>query len=120
MTLQVGQEVLLNNPARSKLESCWTGPWVVRGWKGPLNVKIQMNNKEQVVHVNRIRPLLRPDLGTERSKPDEQWSPSLFQYYCDDVPASAIQDEPQAVPQSGPPVTTRSGRVVRPVDRYGY
>jgi len=120
VTLQVGQEVLLNNSTRSKLEPRWTGPWIVREWKGPLNVKISMNNKEQVVHVNRLRPLLRADLGSECSKADEQWSPPLFQYYCDDSPALATQDEPPAVPQSGPPVTTRSGRVVRPVERYGY
>jgi len=114
LALQVGQEVLLNNSTKSKLEPRWTGPWVVREWKGPLNVKISMNNKEQIVHVNRVRPLLRADLGTERPKADEQWSPPLFQYYCDESPAPATQDEPPAVPQSGPT------RVVRPVERYGY
>ena len=81
-----------------------------------------MNNKERVVHVNRVRPLLRPDLRTECL--DGQWSPPLFQHYCDDNPALATCncDEPPAAPQSGQPITstTRSGRVVRPVDYYGY
>ena len=120
LTLQVGQEVLLDNPTRGKLDPRWTGPWIVREWKGPLNVKISMNNKERVVHINRVRPLLRPDLRTKYSEPEGQWSPPLFQYFCDDNPAPTPPDDPPAVPQSAPPVTTRSGRVVRPVDRYGY
>ena len=38
LKLQVGQEVLLNNPTKGKLDPRWTGPWIVREWKGPLNV----------------------------------------------------------------------------------
>ena len=118
--LQTGQEVLLDNPARGKLDPRWTRPWIVREWKGPLNVKIKMDNKERVVHVNRVRPLLRPDSRTECCEPVGQWSPPLFQYYCDDHPAPAIRYESPAAPQPGPPITTRSGRVVRPVDYYGH
>ena len=116
--LQVGQEVLLDNPTKGKLDPCWIGPWTVRELKGPLNIRIEMNNKERIIHVNRLRPLLRPDLTSDHS--GGQWSPPLFEYYCDDHPASAPQREPPAAPQSGQPVTTRSGRVVRPVDYYGY
>jgi len=116
--LQVGQEVLLDNPTKGKLDPCWTGPWTVKELKGPLNVRIEMNSKERVVHVNRLRPLLRPDTTSEH--PEGQWSPPLFQYYCNDHPAPDPQPEPPAAPQSGQPVTTRSGRVVRPVDYYGY
>jgi len=76
-----------------------------------------MDNKERVVHVNQVRPLLRPNSQTECSEPVGQWSPPLFR---DDHPAPATHDEPPAAPQSGPPVTIRSGRVVRPVDYYGY
>ena len=78
-----------------------------------------MNNKEQIVHVNRLRPLLRPDLTSEHNS-GGQWSPPLFEYYCDDHQASVPQWEPPVAPQSGQPVTTRSERVVRPVDYYGY
>ena len=92
----------------------------MREWKGPLNVKIKMDNKERVVHVNRVRPLLRPDSRTEFCEPVGQWSPPLFQYYCDDHSAPAIRDESPAAPQPGPPITTRSGIVVRPVDYYGH
>ena len=31
---------LLDNPTKGKLDPRWTGPWRVRKWKGPLNVKI--------------------------------------------------------------------------------
>jgi len=116
--LKVGQEVLLDNPIKGKLDPCWTGPWIVKEFKGPLSVRIVKNSKERVVHVNRLRPLLRPDISSEHS--EGQWSPPLFQYYCDDHLASNPQSEPPAAPQSGQPVTTRSGRVVRPVDYYGY
>ena len=104
LKLQVGQEVLLNNPTKGKLDPRWTGPWIVREWKGPPNVKIRMNNKERVIHVNRERPLLKPDLRVGCS--EEQWSPPLFQY-CDESPAPATRDKPPAPPQSGRPVTTR-------------
>ena len=120
LALQVGQEVLLDNPTKGKLDPRWTEPWIVREWKGPLNAKIRMNNQQRVVHVNRVRPLLRPDPRTESSVPEEQWCPSLFQYHCDENPAPATHDEPPAAPQSVPPITTRNGRVVRPVNYDGY
>ena len=62
--LQVGQEVLLDNPTKRKLDPCWTGPQKVTELTGPLNVKIVMNDKQRVVHVNRVRPFLRPDSST--------------------------------------------------------
>ena len=64
MKLQVGQEVLLDNPTKRKLDPCWTRPQKVRELTGPLNVKIVMNDKQRVVHVNRVRPFLRPDSST--------------------------------------------------------
>ena len=42
--LQVGLEVLLDNPTKGKLHACWTGPWTVRELNGPLNIRIEMNN----------------------------------------------------------------------------
>jgi len=86
----------------------------------PLNVRIQRNNKIHIVHVNRLRPLLRPDLGNEHCESGEQWSPPLFEYHCNDHPEPAPQWESPAAPQSGLPVTTRSGRVVKPVEYFGY
>ena len=85
--------------------------------EGTPEYKIRMNDKERVIRVN---TLLRPDQRTECSEPEGQWCPPMFQYYYDDNPAPATRDEPPAAPQSGQPVTTRSGRVVRPIDYYGY
>jgi len=79
----------------------------VKEVKGPLNVRTVMNSKERVVHVNRLRPLLRPDISGEHS--EGQWGPPLFQYYCDDHPASNPQPELPAAPQSEQPVTIRRG-----------
>ena len=43
--LRVGQEVLLDNPTKGKLDPRWTGPWEVKEVKGHLNVRIKMDNK---------------------------------------------------------------------------
>ena len=116
--LQVGQEVLLDNPTKGKLDPCWTGPWKVRELKGPLTIKIKMDNKERLVHVNRVRPLLRADQTPTTSAVPGRWSPPLFQYYHEDPPEPVAPNEsPPSLP--GCPLTTRSGRVVKPVDYYG-
>jgi len=44
--LKVSLEVLLDNPTRRKLDPFWTGLFTVKEVKGPLNVRIEMNNKE--------------------------------------------------------------------------
>ena len=90
----------------------------MRELKGPLMVKIKMNNKEWLVHVNRVRPLLRADQTPTTSAVPGRWSPPLFQYYHKDPPEPVAPNEsPPSLP--GCPMTTRSGRVVKPVDYYG-
>ena len=116
--LQVGQEVLLNNPTKGKLDPRWTGPWEVRELKGPLTVKIRMNNKEQIVHVNRVRPLLRPDPTIAPEIP-ERWDPPLFHHHDEDFPEPVISSEPSPSQPDHEYRTTRSGRIVKPVDYYG-
>ena len=93
-TLIAGQEVLVHNPTRGKLDPRWTGPWT------------QMGGKEQIVHINRVRPLLQEDTAAKRS---QIWTPPLFQHL-----------ESDGADNSFTTVTTRSGRVVRPPERYGY
>jgi len=41
----------------------------VKEFKGPLNVRIVVNSKEQVVHVNRLRHLLRPEAFRRTMEP---------------------------------------------------
>ena len=57
--LSVGQQVLLDDPTKGKLDPRWTGPWLVEEIKEPFTVKIRMGNSTRVVHINRIRPLLQ-------------------------------------------------------------
>ena len=52
--LQIGQKVLLNNPTKGKLNPCLNGPWIVKELKRLLNARIELNNKERIVHVNRL------------------------------------------------------------------
>ena len=72
-TLIAGQEVLLHNPTRGKLDPRWTGPWTVI-WQDATSVKVQMGGEEQIVH---NRPLLQEDTAAKRS---QIWTPPLFQH----------------------------------------
>ena len=145
--LTVGQEVLLNNPTRGKLGPKWTGPWTVTGLKGSLTVSLKMGVSERSVHINRVRPLVQParhDMGTETLS---SWEPPLFQHGEDiedepvDHPVIHEEGENPPLDEAGGEdqpnddtrqedmarhpmghndflVTTRSGRVVKPVQRY--
>ena len=81
----VGQKVLLDDPARGKLDPRWTGPWEVISIKGPLTLELQMGSKKRIVHVNRVRPLLIGD--ADRFSSCGRWSPPLFTHYETSVPA---------------------------------
>ena len=70
-------------------------------------VRIQKDGKEQVVHVNRVRPFLEEDMNP---LPSSTWNPPLFQNDFDDP---FQNDDSVSLPRS------RSGRVIRPVDYYG-
>ena len=76
ITLMAGQKVLVDNPTHGKLEAHWTGPWTIIQQDGT-SVKIMMGTKEQVVHVNCVRPLLQKD--TSISERAGKWTPPLFQ-----------------------------------------
>ena len=118
--LRVGQEVLLDNPTKEKLDPRWTGSWQVKEVKGPLNVRIIMDDKERLVHVNGVRPLLRAEQTTDGSIISERWSPPLFQHLREDCPESANREELPPPSQSEHPLITRAGRIVKPVDYYGF
>ena len=75
----VRQKVLLDDPARGKLDTHWTEPWEVISVKAPLTLKLQMGSTEHIVHVNRVRPLLVGD--TDRSSPIRRWLPPLFTHH---------------------------------------
>ena len=54
----VGQQVLLDDPSKGKLDPRWTGLWVVEEFKEPSTVKIRMGTSARMVHTNRTRPIL--------------------------------------------------------------
>ena len=137
-----GDLVLLNNPRAGKLDFRWTGPWTVRKMKGNSTVLLSKGRVTQAVHVNRVRPLCTDISETEDGCLANGWSPPLSQY--DELPDQSspspgppeAPDDPHVsdpVPprppsvlihhaQSGGPfpvITTSSGRVVKPVQRYG-
>ena len=65
--LNVGQEVLLDDPTKGKLDPRWTGPWVVEEFKEPSTVKIRIGTSTCVLHINRTRPFLLGEID------DTQW-----------------------------------------------
>ena len=137
-SISVGQKVLLNNPTKGKLGLRWTGPWKVTALKGPTTIVLKMGCTERVVHANRVRPLLiDEDAGADHGVLTD-WSPPLF-HYNENVSTPSLVENEQAeqnqestvrtsppdveeTPSSPPPlpITTRSGRQVKPVQRYGH
>ena len=121
-----GQKVLLNNPTKGKLDPRWTGPWVVQH-QNNTTLRIKKGSRDQTVHVNWVRPLL------EREEADVEcadWSPPLFHHHSQEGPTESLE-APEDTGTSEVPggstgssgqqlPTTRSGRVVRPVEYYGY
>ena len=110
--------------------------------KGNSTVLLSKGRVTQAVHVNRVRPLCTDISETEDGCLANGWSPPLFQY--DELPdQSSLSPGPPEAPddphvsdpvpprppsvlihhaQSGGPfpvITTSSGRVVKPVQRYG-
>ena len=84
-----------------------------------------MGTAERKVHRNRERPLLMQNPVVE-----QDWSPLLFTYeLAEEQPwAGNIDSEPERTPlvlvhhQSSvfhPTITTHSGQVVKPVQRFG-
>ena len=54
--LKVGQEILLNNVTKGKLDPQWTGPYVVTELKGSLTVLLRISTMVRAVHINRVHP----------------------------------------------------------------
>ena len=73
--LRQGQKVLLNNPTKGKLDPRWAGPWVVQWYENSTTLRLKKGEKEQVVHINQVRPLLEEN--TENTEV-AGWSPPLF------------------------------------------
>ena len=74
--LRSGQQVLLNNPTKGKLDPRWTGPWTISDLKGPSTVLLRMGTTKCAVHINRVRPFLAEESGEQQVSTD--WTPPLF------------------------------------------
>ena len=122
--LQPNQKVLLSNPIKGKLSPRWTGPWAVLRMKSPTTVQLKMGAASRTFHINRVCPLMLEE--SRDHQVSSNWVPPLFTHeeillQPDQVNTS---DETSAdiSTSEGPselPYITRSGRVVKPVERYG-
>ena len=122
--LKAGQQVLLNNPSKQKLSPRWIGPWNVLRMKGPTSVELKLGATNRTIHINRVPPLLLEEDEDHPAHPD--WTPPLFDH--EELPLHSSQpllasgeaaDLPVSEPPAESPYVTRSGRVVKPVQRYG-
>ena len=148
--LQVGQRVLLDNPVKGKLDPRWTGPWTVVGLKKPSTVFLRVGTAVRGVHLNRIRPLLEgdimdpvvpedwtPPLFQEGGCPAPPGGENQDDSASTDASANSTLEEFASPTEQHPDVrdqtveglssdgnttavTTRSGRVVKPVERFGW
>ena len=144
--LKTGQQVLLHNPVRGKLDPRWTGPWVIIGLRGLSTVLLKVGSSTRAVHINRVRPLLTGDVCDQTVSSD--WTPPLFRHEEGAATFTPMDQEEQhnipptvgpptvssggEVPRESPqepelalsappvPLTTRSGRQVKPVQCYGW
>ena len=110
--LTIGQQVLLQDPTAQKLDPRWT----VTEIKSSLTVAIKRGNTTRVVHVNRVRPLL--EMKDSSGGQITTWSPPLFEQ-LDVEDLHSRPTSPVVSHNASPPVVTHSGRVVKPVVRYG-
>ena len=51
----MGQQVLLDDPTKGKLDPRWTDPWEVEEFKEPSTVKIRMGTSTRTIYINRTR-----------------------------------------------------------------
>ena len=80
-----------------------------------------MRRTKQTVHTNRVQPLLEPSstLLTDSRSPSASWVPHLFIHGEGTESLPVPSSVPQPTLNLPPPVITRSGRMVRPVNHYG-
>ena len=143
--LACGQQVLLDNPSAGKLDPRWSGPWIVKELRGPSSLLLLKGGSEKLVHMNRVRPLLTSK--SEGPGVTSAWSPPMFNHVNDpstitdvrsDDPsnfdegspfsgshllpgtsAPAVSTHDEQSNSSDPQIVTRSGRTVKPPQRYG-
>ena len=110
---------LAGEPRAGKLDPRWSGPWIVKKMKGSTSVLLSKGGSEQLVHVNRVWPLLTEDL--EDSGMTDRWSPPLFHYENDHSTEENAQPDSSSDShnESGPEIVTCSGQTVKPPQRYG-
>ena len=82
-----------------------------------MSVKVRMEAKEQIIHINRIRRFLQDTITV---KP-QTWTPPLFfNSDLDDDSERIAKNDPLPASDSPGVRTARSGQAIRPVDYYGY
>ena len=72
-SFKVNDSVWLSIPTARKLDPRWEGNWVVTACKSPVNVEISNGPRKRVVHINRIRHRIQPDMQrpVEDALPEE-------------------------------------------------
>ena len=101
----VGEPVWLSVPTAGKLDPRWEGGWNIYAVKSSTNVEIQKCNRFKIVHINRIRHRIQPDIPSDNHSTSisQPWSPTVVEHV----------QIPQADPTFPPVLSTDT---VPPVD----
>ena len=109
--LNVGQQVLLDDPTKGKLDHRWTGHGVGEEFKAPSTVKIRMGTSTRGVHINRTRPFLQGEI--DDTPVVKAWNPPNFCHIDgSDSGGDSEARENSGNPGAGSQVVTRSSRVI--------
>ena len=79
-TFKVGDRVWLSVPTAGKLEPKWEGEWTIASKKNAVNYEISDGVRNRIVHVNRLKQRIQPNVQRLHLQQDnqpvcQQWNP---------------------------------------------
>ena len=103
-----GDPVWLPVPTAGKLQPKWEGGWKVTKIENPVNVQISSGHHSKIVHVNRLRHCIQPNLQDKEEAQTRayHWNPPQVEHTI--LPPLTTPARRYTLRQRAPPV------------RYGY
>ena len=117
----VGDLVWLSCPRAGKLDARWEGGWKIRKVTGSSNFEVENNKVTKVVHVNRLRLRVQPDLSIpqDRECNEPSWQPPSVEHEIvfEDSPLRPPPSAQHEISSENPPTRRYPQRERRPPER---